>query len=335
MGVSQRFGDSVGYLLAGAVAAVRPENLAVVPMRRLAMLTPESAAEFNGVPAVGDEMTFIGLGALGSQLFMNLWRSGFGRWTLIDRDLHLPHNDSRHVLINGIGEFKANAMANFAAAIFPEHASVAVGRHIAHSYGGHRRISAFLNPSAKDLILLVEPADRSIRLDQLEMMYYRAVIQDRRLEGHLIRGDAPVRYSNACRDLSTVISQDHIAVHAGIGSRAIRIALTSPYAMIPIWRGDDNGAVARIDVPIARPAGYTANGWKVLLDSEVQETVASYRLTHLPNETGGVLLGSFDMTRKVVLISLPLSSPEDSKEWPTVYIRGSAGLRSGWAGVCG
>jgi hypothetical protein len=180
MGVSQRFGDSVGYLLVGAATAVRPENLAVVPMRRLAMLTPESAAEFNGVPAVGDEMTFIGLGALGSQLFMNLWCSGFGRWTLIDRDLHLPHNDSRQALINGIGEFKASAMANFAAAIFPEHkpahivpdmltpgaqakeievaieksvavidcsASVAVGRHIAHSYGGHRRISAFLNPS--------------------------------------------------------------------------------------------------------------------------------------------------------------------------------------------
>ena len=361
MGVSQRFGDSIGYLLGGAVASVHPENLSVVPMRRLAMLTPESAAEFNGVQAVGDAMTFIGLGALGSQLFMNLWRSGFGRWTLIDRDLHLPHNDSRHTLVNGIGEFKASAMANFAAAIFPEHkpahivadvltpgaqakeievaieksiavidcsASVAVGRHIAHFYGGHRRISAFLNPSAKDLILLVEPADRSIRLDQLEMMYYRAVIGDRRMEGHLIRGDVPVRYSNACRDLSTVISQDHIAVHAGIGSRAIRNALTIPDAMIAIWRSSDNGTVARIDVPIAKPIGYTAKGWKVLLDSAVQETVANYRLTHLPNETGGVLLGSFDMTRQVVLISLALSSPEDSKEWPTVYIRGSAGLRS-------
>lgn len=93
-------------------------------MRRLAMLTPESAAEFNGVPAVGDEMTFIGLGALGSQLFMNLWRSGFGRWTLIDRDLHLPHNDSRHALVKSIGEFKASAMANVAAAIFPEHKPV-------------------------------------------------------------------------------------------------------------------------------------------------------------------------------------------------------------------
>ena len=175
------------------------------------MLIPATAAEFNGVNAVSDPMVFIGLGALGSQLFMNLWRSGFGRWTLIDRDLHLPHNDARHALVNSIGEFKASGMSNLAAAIFPEHrpahivtdvvtprdvapavetaisesfavidcsASVAVGRHLARSYGGPRRVSAFLNLSATDLVLLAESRDRSIRLDQLEMMYYRAVLED-------------------------------------------------------------------------------------------------------------------------------------------------------------
>jgi integrative and conjugative element protein (TIGR02256 family) len=361
LGVSQRFGNNVGYLLGGAVAAARPEQLRVVPMRRMAMLTPESAAEFNGVQSVADAMAFIGLGALGSQLFMNLWRSGFGRWTLIDRDLHLPHNDSRHALVNGIGEFKARAMASFAGAIFPEHvpahivadvltagsrgmevqaaiqncvavidcsASVAVGRHLAHSYGGGRRICVFLNPSGTDLVLLAEPADRSIRVDQLEMMYYRAIVEDKRMDGHLLRADAPVRYSNACRDLSTVISQDYIATHAGIGSRAIRNALASSSATIAIWRTDDRGTVTRIDVPVARPVAYSARGWSVLFDSVVQEMVTNYRLQRLPNETGGVLLGSFDMARKVALVSGALPSPEDSKEWPTVYIRGSAGLRA-------
>jgi hypothetical protein len=361
LGVSQRFEGSVGYLLGGALATAHPEDLPVVPMRRLALLTPESAAELNGVPAVADPMTLVGLGALGSQVFMNLWRSGFGRWTLIDRDLHLPHNDARHILVDAIGEFKAPAMAGFAAGIFPEHmpaaivadvltpreqasaieaaiensvavidcsASVAVGRHLAHSYGGHRRISLFLNPSATDLVLFAEPADRSLGLDQLEMMYYRVVLEDKEMEGHLTRNDTPVRYSNACRDLSTVISQDHIAMHAGIGSRAIRNALENSDASIVIWRSDNRSTVRRIDVPIAKPIKYTAAGWAVACDSAVQESVVNYRLARLPNETGGVLLGSFDMTRRVALISLALSSPEDSKEWPTVYIRGSSGLRA-------
>jgi integrative and conjugative element protein (TIGR02256 family) len=330
-------------------------------MRRMAMLTPETAAQFNGVPPIAGAMAFVGLGALGSQLFMNLWRSGFGRWTLIDRDLHLPHNDSRHALVNGIGEFKARAMASFAGAVFPEHvpayivadvltpgsggievqtaiensaavidcsASVAVGRHLARSYGGGRRVCVFLNPSATDLVLLAEPADRSIRVDQLEMMYYRAILEDKQMEGHLLRTDAPVRYSNACRDLSTIISQDYIAIHAGVGSRAIRNALTSSTATIAIWRTDDRGTVTRIDVPVATPVEYSAQGWSVLFDSVVQEMVANHRFRRLPNETGGILLGSFDMARKVVLVSAALRSPGDSKEWPTVYIRGSAGLRA-------
>jgi integrative and conjugative element protein (TIGR02256 family) len=251
-------------------------------------------------------------------------------------------------------------MSNLAGAIFPEHrpapivadvvipgdlapaveaaisdsvavidcsASVAVGRHLARSYDGPRRVSAFLNPSATDLVVFAESCDRSIRLDQLEMMYYRAVLEDKRLKGHLSRGDSPVRYSNACRDLSTVISQDYIGMHAGIGSRAIRNGLASQDAMIAVWRGDDTGAVTRIDIPIAQTYSYLASGWTVLLDSTVQETVGNYRRERLPNETGGVLLGSFDMTRRVALVSIALPSPGDSKEWPTVYIRGSAGLQ--------
>jgi len=189
---------AAGLLVSLHCATAHPEQLGVVSMRRMAMLTPQSAAQFNGVRSVADPMAFIGLGALGSQLFMNLWRSGFGRWTLIDRDLHLPHNDSRHALVSGIGEFKASAMTAFAGAIFPEYVpahivadvlalgsreleiqtaiensiavidcsvSVAVGRYLAHSYGGHRRMSIFLNPSGTDLVLLAEPADRSIRVD--------------------------------------------------------------------------------------------------------------------------------------------------------------------------
>ncbi len=55
--------------------------------------------------------------------------------------------------------------------------------------------------------------------------------------------------------------------------------------------------------------------------------MATYRRERLPNETGGVLLGTFDMSRRVALVSIALPSPDDSKEWPIVYIRGSAGLR--------
>lgn len=192
-----------------------------------------------------------------------------------------------------------------------------------------RLISNLQDRSENDLILLAEPADRGIRLDQLEMMYYRALVDDKRLVDHLQRSDPPMRYSNSCRDLSVVISQDYIATHAGIASRAIRTVVAKSDAAITIWRVDATATVTRIDVPIASPISFSVRPWSVLLDSSVHEAVANYRKQRLPNETGGVLLGSFDLARRIVLVSLALPSPEDSKEWPTVYIRGSAGLQAG------
>jgi integrative and conjugative element protein (TIGR02256 family) len=361
LGVSQRFNGKVGLLIGGGFAEATPSQLSVISMRRLSLLTPEVAAAFNGVAAVADSMAFVGLGALGSQVFMNLWRSGFGQWTLIDRDCLFPHNHARHILVGGIGEPKAISMADQAATIFPDRApksivadllvpgsqlagleaafdgsravvdcsaSVAVGRQLARTFSGGRRISAFLNPSGTDLVILAEPEDRGVRLDQLEMMYYRAVLENQELHSHLVRSDQPVRYSNACRDLSAVVAQDHIALHAAIASRAIRRFLAQPAGAIAIWRANSEGTVDRVDVPIVAAIEVSVGGWRIVFDATVKRAMRKHRLRRLPNETGGVLLGAFDLDRKLVFVSHVVGSPDDSREWPTIYIRGSSGLRS-------
>ena len=72
------------------------------------------AAKLNGEDHV-DEMRLVvtvGLGALGSQVVMNLARSGFGTWTLVDHDFLMPHNVVRHALDgNYVGWNKAEAVA--------------------------------------------------------------------------------------------------------------------------------------------------------------------------------------------------------------------------------
>ena len=361
LGVSQRHAGSVGLLIGGTLNEATPGKIPVISMRRLQLLTPEAAAAFNGVPSVSDSMIFVGVGALGSQIFMNLWRSGFGRWTIIDRDWQFPHNNARHSLTDSVGELKAVAMAEQAAKIFPEHAprsmtcdvsapgpqlgdlrasfenskavidcsaSVAVGRQLAREYAGGRRISAFLNPSGTDLVVLAEPDDRSVRLDQLEMMFYREVCRNPGLRSHFLRGEQAMRYSNSCRDLSAIVAQDHIALHAAVASRAIRRFLETPSGAIAIWRAQEDGSVERVDIPIAEVVETSVGGWKIMFDVAVEHAMRNHRSQRLPNETGGVLLGSFDLDRKLVLVSDVLGSPDDSREWPTVYIRGSAGLRS-------
>jgi integrative and conjugative element protein (TIGR02256 family) len=48
----------------------------------------------------------------------------------------------------------------------------------------------------------------------------------------------------------------------------------------------------------------------------------------LPSETGGILLGFFDTSRRIVYIADLLPAPPDSIERPTFFVRGSKGLRA-------
>ena len=71
-------------------------------------------------------------------------------------------------------------------AILDMSTSVSVARMLARdTESTARRISLFLTPSGRDLVLLAEDKERGITLDALEMQYYRAVLNDRRLSGHL------------------------------------------------------------------------------------------------------------------------------------------------------
>ena len=54
----------------------------------------------------------VGVGALGSQVCLNLARAGWGQWTYVDTDYLLPHNLARHALPGGAkGMPKAAALA--------------------------------------------------------------------------------------------------------------------------------------------------------------------------------------------------------------------------------
>jgi proteasome lid subunit RPN8/RPN11 len=351
--------------LIGSSGNVNAKEIPVVPFRRLETLSPEAASSFNGTQHSSDEMVLVGVGALGSPVFVNLLRAGFGKWTLIDRDIKLPHNEARHALPGLIGEFKAMGMAQLAKVIFPDDqtkflvgdilhtngadaateaiknaklvvdcaAVVAVSRKLASIKAGGRRISAFLNPSGRDLVLLAEPKDRSIRIDQLEMMYYRELFRNKELAGHLFRNGAPIRYANACRDRSVIISQDLVALHSGIASSAIKKSAADDGPQISIWRTDENLGVRHFKVEVATPVVSEISGWRIFTDELVFKRLREWRAARLPNETGGILFGSFDMEQKIVYVIDGLPSPSNSTEWPTVYIRGTAGLSKSRADV--
>lgn len=327
-------------------------------------LTRLQAAQLNGQESPFEKcVTAIGVGALGSQVTMNLAKSGFARWILIDDDRLMPHNVARHALGGRyVGwekartvAFEANTLVSddnlfssipanvllpdtytedvakalvSANIILDMSASVTVARHLALGINSDaRRISLFLSPTGRDLVMLVEDCKRSLKLDSLEMQYYRAVYTTDLLEGHLkIQGERR-RYGQSCRDMTSTLPQDLVALHAATGSRAIRNATTSNDAVIAIWIADEDGSVRRLNVSPEKEVRYKISNWTISIDDGIIRKLDQLRAEKLPNETGGVLLGSFDLERNIVYIVDTVPSPPDSKEWPTLYIRGCNGLR--------
>jgi hypothetical protein len=324
-------------------------------------LTPKMAAIMNGIVPCESRIIGIGVGALGSQVFNNLMRAGYGKWTLIDDDILLPHNCARHFLGDwAVGGNKADAMKEIGNAIFGDStlvasipsnvllpkenndviasafayselildmsASIAVARHLADLEKAPRSISAFVSPNGNSLVITAEDKDREVRLDWLEMLHYRAILNIPSLADSFQSNDARFRYGNSCRDLTTELSQDCIAVWAGVASKAIKLIAATSAPVLLIYSGDDDGAIVVHKHAIERPIRCSFYEWTIQFDTWLLAKLGSFRSERIPNETGGVLLGSFDTSRRICSIVDLIPSPPDSKEWPTSYIRGCEGL---------
>jgi len=354
----------LGVVIGSDETELMGEDVGLVPLNVNYALSRKKAAELGGAtPRFGGKIAAVGAGALGSQTFLNLVRAGCGEWTSIDPDQFLPHNLAKHGLTGrDVGHPKVAALAETAnetidgpPIVTPivadvldprEHkeavekaiegadvlldasASVAVARHLARDADSSaRRVSLFFNPTGTDGVMLGEDSAREVPLDWLEMRYYRELINNPELGDHLRRPAARVRYARSCRDLSSSLSQELVALHAAIGARAFRAALAADSAGISVWRtNEDDLSVAHLKIVPDEVVEEQVGEWTMVTDRSLLDKVAKTRLEKLPNETGGVIVGAHDMERMILYAVDVIPSPPDSTEWPNLYIRGCEGL---------
>lgn len=338
-------------------------NIKILPMKVTFSFSRSLGAYLNGIPECPINISLVGVGALGSQVFMNLVRAGYGKWTLIDNDIFLPHNLARHSLTgNAVGYPKAICLEVVASSILDEDgavkrivadvmqplklkkevqealeqaeviidasASISVARFLCRDIeGGARRISVFLNPTGNDLVILAEDEARKQTLDCLEMQYYRHIVSDQELNDHLTKNPKHRRYTNSCRDVSSIMSQDMMSLHAAICSHNLRSVIKDKDASISIFRANENLEVRRYFVRPHKIINVPRGKWTIVTDDYLIEKVSALRKTKLPKETGGVLIGDFDMKRKIIYVVDTIPSPKDSEEWPNLYIRGCQDLK--------
>lgn len=354
-------GDKHGYMLAFPEGTPSTHPLRVEPAQVHFTLNRELAATVAGHAAPDRRRAvLVGAGSLGSQLSVDLAREGTFAWAVVDDDYLLPHNLVRHALFVGdVGAPKAEALANRLSGLLGEpaiaiqcnilrpdedarprldavlteadiiidaSASVAVSRHLSDLSDKARRICAFFNPAGTSVVLLAENADRLLTLRDLEAQYHRLVLTDDKLSGHLGTSGPGVRYTGSCRALTNRIPAGNAAILSALAARGIVSALATEDATITIWTLSPKSEVHRVQRKGAPVSRVTLGTWTIAYDTDLLDGLATMRRTKLPNETGGVLLGIADMSRKSIHIAHALPAPEDSRASQTGFERGVVNL---------
>jgi hypothetical protein len=318
------------------------------------------AAAIAGKPTDTRKAVLVGAGSLGSQLALALAREGCFAWTVVDNDHLLPHNLARHGLLpECVGMPKAPALADNigqllaepATAIVtditapdPAHkdaidralgaadvvidatASVAAARHLSDIAVDARRVSAFFNPSGTAVVILAEPKDRSITLCDLEAQYHRAIMQETQLAGHLAVDPEALRYSGSCRALTNRIPATQAAILSGLAAFGMRDALDADAGSIRISVLSMGGEVTCIKRAASAVTRKQLGAWSLIHDEGLLADLSAMRDRHLPRETGGVLLGIVDMSRRTIHLVAGLPSPADSVGSVQGFERGVVGL---------
>lgn len=319
----------------------------------------ELAAGAAGHPAPDRRRAvLVGAGALGSQVAIDLAREGAFTWTVVDNDNLLPHNLARHALLSDeVGSPKASALArqmgwlldeSFAAIvgdialpdaelgqklaeadlIIDASASVSVSRYLGdYADSNARRVCLFFNPAGTAVVLLIEDLARSVTLRDLEAQYHRLVQTDPALEDHL-RAGLGLRYSGSCRALTNRIPATSAALLSALGARGLMDSLQADGAAVKIWRLNTGGRIDVVERAGAPTHRIALGEWTIAYDDDLLSELAHLRNSRLPRETGGVLLGIADMSRKSVHVSHALPEPEDSRGSLQGFERGVVGLNA-------
>ena len=85
--------------------------------------------------------------------------------------------------------------------------------------------------------------------------------------------------------------------------------------------------IAHTTVEVQEARSRRMNGWRVLWDAQLENKLRGYRNAKLPNETGGVLIGSCDLARRTIYVVDATEAPADSQECKNGFLRGLEGLQ--------
>jgi integrative and conjugative element protein (TIGR02256 family) len=310
----------------------------------------------------------VGAGSLGSHVAINLSRQGFGNWTICDEDRLLPHNFSRHGLpYHYLGYKKASALTDIMNGMFDGHdnAIAIFGMFSENAKNSQKEytqkfdvlmdfsasdsvmnllslplvdapyLSGFVNPTAEIGVILYEGKERQTKLDDIYQQFFTQIAVNSDLKHYFMNADKIITYAGACRDLAFRVSGDLISLQAAAMSAFIRTHLNDKKPSIHLWMWQSkNMTLKHKRIKIYPTKIFTHNNWTIKISQAVLTEIDRLRKESSPKETGGVLLGKFDLINKKIYVSYCLSAPPDSIMEESCFIRGNKGLQREIDRIC-
>lgn len=335
------------------------ENLPIDVITLTEMISRKLNALANSVHDSFSKVAFVGTGTLGASVIDLFIREGCAESVaIVDFDLLMPHNLSRHILttdrvmmpkvysikesyhgilgqrIIAVNENLLTLNQNDKKRVFDDtqlvadfSTSIAVERWLAMDARPYRRCTSFLNPRGDEIVLMMEDKSRHHRLDLLEMDYYRNLIIDSRFEHHLDQATTIRTNTFSCRGESVILNYENIRALSAIVSSQIRRNYLQDGSSLSVWHFDPNsGTVSNSLMDISEWSVKEVNGIKVYLSSYVENRIKEISDNNPSVETGGCLFGSYDRDYNNIYVFYMLEAPDDSVHTPCSFVRGANGL---------
>ena len=354
-------GDTVGKLLpASCDYSKTGEAIILKPVNVGLDVDQDSVATLSGFSGDGRKVTLVGAGTIGSALFDCLVRQGFGVWTIIDPDIVKPHNLARHTLTrSALGRSKAHVLANVARGIvgkrpeaidadvlFPGEkgeqverglvhadliidatASPAAARHLATHPSTARRISTFFLGDARAAAVLVEGADRSVRIDDMECILVARALSDDRVTAILKNAPTEMATPASCRAPTSRVPWNRAVAFSGLVAETIRdrTSVAGPALVVHAW-DEEKASIETFEIEVPQFTQLAAGDWAIRVSASLLDDLRILREKHLPSETGGAVFGAVDSWSRTIHVVAHYSNLADSVGDPSSFQRGMSGI---------
>lgn len=306
-------------------------------------------------------ITQIGCGSLGSKIILHLARTGItDNINLVDKGFFSAHNYARHGLSNAnfvygkkslllhnslnemglknikysdkdVKDLEEDLHEN--QILIDSTADISVRNFLINDNIKSEVIYTVLHQLGTLGLVFIEGKDRSVRIDDLIVEFYYLCFCHEKLS-NLIRTNN-VKYEaigQGCGSLTTIVSDATISLQAASMANIIQNRLeygSKDFGELYIGQIQNNINISWQNLEVLPPVilNESTYNMQVRVSPRVIDMIKKESKKHLPNETGGVLIGHISLVNRTFTIVDFIDAPEDSKRSPGYFELGTIGLK--------